>query len=52
MSDLVVTALRFGFLILLWIMILGIVTAMRRDLVIGTRSKTGAPSARQVRKHP
>jgi len=52
MSDLVVTALRFGFLILLWIMILGIVTAMRRDLVIGTRSKTGAPSARQVRRHP
>lgn len=52
MSDLAVTALRFGFLILLWIMILGIVSAMRRDLVIGTRTKTGTPSARQVRRHP
>jgi hypothetical protein len=52
MSDLAVTALRIGFLILLWIMILGIVSALRRDLVIGTRTKTGTPSARQVRKHP
>jgi hypothetical protein len=52
MSDLAVTALRFGFLILLWIMILGIVSALRRDLVIGTRTKTGTPSARQVRRHP
>ncbi|MFD1212400.1 FHA domain-containing protein [Arthrobacter sp. GCM10027362] len=52
MSDLAVTALRFGFLILLWIMILGVVSAMRRDLLIGARTKTGTPSARQVRKNP
>ncbi|EMY35427.1 FHA domain-containing protein [Arthrobacter crystallopoietes BAB-32] len=52
LSDLAVTALRFGFLILLWILIISIVSAMRRDLMIGQKTKTGAPSARQVRKNP
>ncbi|MFI5085194.1 MAG: FHA domain-containing protein [Actinomycetales bacterium] len=52
MSDLTVTALRFGFLLLLWVLILSIVSAMRRDLVIGRKTKVGAPSSRQARKHP
>lgn len=52
MSELTVTALRFGFLLLLWILIFSIVSAMRRDLVIGRKTKVGSPSARQVRKHP
>lgn len=54
MSDLslTVTILRFGFLALMWIMVFSVVAAMRRDLVIGRKAKVGAPSARQVRKHP
>ncbi|MFJ3957338.1 FHA domain-containing protein [Arthrobacter sp. NPDC090010] len=52
LSDLTVTALRLGFLLLIWILIFSIVTAMRRDLMIGGTAKTGTPSARQLRKHP
>jgi FHA domain-containing protein len=52
MSELTVTVLRFGFLLLLWIMIFSIVAAMRRDLVIGRKAKVGSPTARQARKHP
>lgn len=52
MTDLALTALRVGFLILLWILILSIVGALRRDLAIGRRERTGMPSAREVRKHP
>jgi len=52
MSDLVLTALRLGFLILLWILILSIITALRRDLAIGKRARTGQPTAREVRKNP
>jgi FHA domain-containing protein len=52
LSDLAVTALRFGFLILLWILIISIVSALRRDLMIGQKVKTGQPSAREVRKNP
>ncbi|MBW4094335.1 MAG: FHA domain-containing protein [Acidobacteria bacterium] len=52
MSTLTVTALRFGFLLVLWILIFSIVSAMRRDLVIGRKTKVGAPSSRQARKHP
>ena len=51
-STLTLTVLRFGFLLLLWILIFSIVTAMRRDLAIGRKTRTGAPTARQVRKHP
>ncbi|WP_427015912.1 FHA domain-containing protein FhaB/FipA [Pseudarthrobacter sp. P1] len=51
-STLTVTVLRFGFLILLWIMIFSVVTAMRRDLAIGRKAKVGTPTARQARKHP
>jgi hypothetical protein len=51
-SELTITALRFGFLLLLWVLIFSIVSAMRRDLMIGRKAAMGAPTARQVRKHP
>jgi hypothetical protein len=51
-SELTITALRFGFLLLLWALIVSIVSALRRDLAVGRRTRTGAPTARQVRKHP
>ena len=50
--SLVVTILRFGFLIVMWIMVFAVVAAMRRDLVIGRKTRVGAPTARQARKHP
>lgn len=52
MSELTITALRFGFLIFLWVLIFSIVSAMRRDLMIGRKAAAGAPTARQVRKNP
>ncbi|MGC0239221.1 FHA domain-containing protein FhaB/FipA [Arthrobacter sp. SD76] len=52
MSDLTITALRFGFLLLLWVLIFSIVSAMRRDLMVGRKAASGVPSARQVRKNP
>ena len=52
MSELTITALRFGFLLLLWLLIFSIVAAMRRDLMIGSKAASGAPTARQVRKNP
>ncbi|MCU1532397.1 MAG: hypothetical protein JWO49_1968 [Arthrobacter sp.] len=52
MSELTITALRFGFLILLWVLIFSIVAAMRRDLMIGHNASAGAPTARQKRKDP
>ena len=52
MSDLTITALRFGFLILLWVLIFSIVSAMRRDLMVGRKAAAGTPTARQVRKNP
>ncbi|MGO4147369.1 FHA domain-containing protein [Paenarthrobacter sp. YAF11_1] len=51
-SELTITALRFGFLLLLWVLIFSIVSTMRRDLQIGRKAVTGAPTAREVRKHP
>lgn len=52
LNELTLTVLRFGFLLLLWVLIFSIVTAMRRDLVIGRKIQTGTPTARQARKHP
>jgi hypothetical protein len=52
MSELVLTALRLGFLVLLWVLILSVVAALRRDLSVGKKVRTGAPSAREVRKNP
>ncbi|MET4621103.1 hypothetical protein ABIE18_002560 [Arthrobacter sp. 2762] len=51
-SELTITALRFGFLLLLWVLIFSIVSTMRRDFQIGRKAVTGAPTAREVRKHP
>ena len=48
MSELTITALRFGFLLLLWVLIFSIVAAMRRDLMIGSKAAAGAPTARQA----
>ena len=50
--SLIVTILRFGFLVLMWIMVFSVVAAMRRDLVIGRKAKVGLPTARQARRHP
>lgn len=52
MSDLTITALRFGFLLLLWVLIFSIVSAMRRDLMLGRKAASGVPTARQVRRNP
>ncbi|WP_445818903.1 FHA domain-containing protein FhaB/FipA [Arthrobacter sp. G119Y2] len=51
-GELIVTLLRYGFLILLWLMVLSVVGAIRRDLVVGSRNRTGTPSARQIRRNP
>ncbi|GAA3706183.1 FHA domain-containing protein [Zhihengliuella alba] len=40
MTELALTALRLGFLILLWILILSVLGALRRDLMIGKRART------------
>ncbi|MCW4466657.1 FHA domain-containing protein [Glutamicibacter sp. MNS18] len=52
MNDLVLALFRLGFLVLLWLLVLSVVGAMRRDLVIGTRARTGEPSARAKKKNP
>ena len=39
-GSLTLTLLRYGFLILLWLMVISVVGAIRRDLVVGSR--TGA----------
>lgn len=46
MTELALTAMRLGFLILLWILILSIVGALRRDLMIGKRAATAAAPAK------
>jgi len=51
-GELTVTLLRFGFLILLWVLVLSTVGALRRDLVVGRRNKVGTPTARELRKNP
>ena len=52
MNDLVFTVLRLGFLILLLLLVLSIVGALRRDLAIGHKARTGTPTARELRKNP
>jgi pSer/pThr/pTyr-binding forkhead associated (FHA) protein len=52
MSELTVTLLRYGFLVLVWVLVLSVVSALRRDLVIGSRNRTGTPSSRQSRRNP
>lgn len=52
MNDLVLSLLRLGFLVLIWLLVLSVVGSMRRDLAIGSRSRTGKPSARALKKNP
>ena len=52
LSELTLTVLRYGFLILIWILVISVVSALRRDLVVGSKNRLGTPSARQARKHP
>lgn len=40
MAPLVLTLLRFGFLALVWILVLVVVFALRRDLGVGQRTRT------------
>ena len=43
MSELTITALRFGFLLLLWVLIFSIVAAMRRGWLIGVAETAMRP---------
>lgn len=43
MSELAITVLQFGLLLLLWILILSIIAAQGRDMTISKRSRTRAP---------
>ncbi|GAB3537007.1 FHA domain-containing protein [Arthrobacter tecti] len=52
MSELTETLLRYGFLLLIWVLVLSVVSALRRDLVVGRRNQTGTPTAREARRNP
>ncbi|NJC24233.1 hypothetical protein BJ994_003309 [Arthrobacter pigmenti] len=52
MSELTETLLRYGFLLLIWVLVLSVVSALRRDLVVGRRNRTGTPTAREARRNP
>ena len=52
LGELTETLLRYGFLLVLWIMVISVVGAIRRDLAVGSRNRTGTPTARQIRKNP
>ncbi|WP_022872662.1 FHA domain-containing protein FhaB/FipA [Nesterenkonia alba] len=43
MSELAITVLQFGLLLLLWILILSIIAAQGRDMMVSRRSRTRAP---------
>lgn len=42
MGELTATVLRFAFLALLWVLIFSVLVAMRRDLAVGRKARTGA----------
>ncbi|WP_026530065.1 FHA domain-containing protein FhaB/FipA [Haematomicrobium sanguinis] len=44
--DLTINLIRFGFLILLWVLVLSIVAALRSDLAIGRRLRTATAGSR------
>lgn len=46
MSELTVTAIRFGFLILLWVMVALIIGALRRDLGVNGPRRAGSAAPR------
>ncbi|TLP79857.1 FHA domain-containing protein FhaB/FipA [Nesterenkonia sphaerica] len=43
MSELAITVLQFGLLLLLWILILSIIAAQGRDMMVSKRSRTRPP---------
>ncbi|TLQ01021.1 FHA domain-containing protein [Nesterenkonia salmonea] len=43
MSELAITVLQFGLLLLLWILILSIIAAQGRDMMVSKRARTRAP---------
>ncbi|GAB3849691.1 FHA domain-containing protein FhaB/FipA [Nesterenkonia populi] len=47
MSELAITVLQFGLLLLLWILILSIIAAQGRDMMVSRRSRTrtGSPAS-------
>lgn len=47
MSELAVTVLQFGLLLLLWILILSIIGAQGRDLMVSKKSRTRARASRK-----
>lgn len=49
LDELTVILLRYGFLLLLWVLVLSVVAAIRRDLVVGARNRTATPGARKGR---
>ncbi|NLS10804.1 FHA domain-containing protein [Nesterenkonia sp. MY13] len=51
MSELAITVLQFGLLLLLWILILSIIAAQGRDMMVSKRSRTRA-SAQQAAPQP
>ena len=51
MSQLTVTALQLGLLVLLWLFVLGVVGVLRRDL-FGARAPAPAPSSAPARPEP
>ena len=50
MSELTVTLLRFGFLALLWVMILGVVLTQGRDLSVDRRRRRASARSGQQRR--
>ncbi|MCB4208679.1 FHA domain-containing protein [Arthrobacter sp. UM1] len=49
MSELTVTAIRFGFLILLWVMVALIIGALRRDLGVNGPRRAGSAAPQAAR---
>ncbi|WP_146340705.1 FHA domain-containing protein [Nesterenkonia sp. NBAIMH1] len=45
MSELAITVLQFGLLLLLWILILSIIAAQGRDMMVSRRTRGGAANA-------
>lgn len=50
MSELVLTLLRFGFLALLWVFVLGTVAVLRRDLAASADTGLALPGSRPAKR--
>lgn len=51
MSELAITVLQFGLLLLLWILVLSIIAAQGRDMMISKRSRTRGQNANNNAAH-